>query len=353
MVSYLCMDIDSGRHRGDVARRPEVKRKFDWSFFKRFELTPKEAEARRPRALDFEHVTLDDRVNADKYLLRLKARHARYGDEARHRGEVNPDQPTGTAFEEFFVEAIRDGRWFDSEFFRTTEHDDRWNGVDAVIEWPAASADEKPVRLAIDFSSSNSEDTLREKLQTINGMAKLKYFRSPTEVDGTGKPLEVRTFFPKVILGADVDLMKQIARDGVMPGREHPLRLLLLRQAKKQIDVQIRRSADHFLNQTWKEDDVPPEAYEVCRQIHIAPNPDALAEVMRNAPVTAFAKLFHKNQKQYLDECLRVKAHLDPLVQATKEQKIPEPWNTMSEVSRNHQMLSKTKPSDLVASNKY
>jgi len=339
VVSWWRMQLDRRHSPRELPPQREVKKRLDWSFFKRFEFTPAESEARRPRALDFEHASLDDRVNADKYLLRLKHRQSKHPEI-----KSDPEEPLGSTFEEFLVEAMRDGDWFGGKFFRTTEHDDRWNGVDAVIEWPSPTAEGRPVRMAIDFSTSRNNGILHEKLQTINGMAKVKYFRSQIEHDENGKPLEVRAFFPKVILGADVDMMKQVAREGVMPGRDHPLRVLMLRQAKRQIDVQIRCAADHYLDMFWGEADLGPEAGEVCRQIRVASNPDAVVEALRNAPASAFARLFTKTQKETLDSCLRVQACLDPMIEETKSVQIPEPWNTMSQVSVNHQALSKVMP---------
>ncbi len=340
MVSYLCMDIDSGRHRGDVARRPEMKRRFDWSFFKQFELTPEESEARRPRALDFEHVSLDDRVNADKHLLRLKGRHGRIDERLRAEGRLDDEIPSGAVFEEFLVNVIREADWFDGILFRTTEHDDRYNGVDAVMEWPSLEPGEKPVRLAIDFSVSSNIGTLEEKLQSIDGMAKLKYFRSALEKDEAGKPLETRTFFPKVILGADLDMLKEVARSGEMPDHNHPLRRILLAQAKRQIDIQIRRASNHYLNQAWREEYPHPEVDKLCQKIRLAPTIEAVAEALSAAPEEAYKKLFTEDNKLYINACLRLKARLDPIVKQAEQIPLQEPWNTLAQISTNNRILN-------------
>lgn len=326
-----------------VAHREVKAKKFDWSFFDRFNLPPKEAEARRPSIYDFGHVKLDRTVNADKYLLRLKERHRHAEEDERRRNPKSFDesQPSGTVFEEFFVEAMREGNWMNGELFRTSEHDDWWNGVDAVIEWPSPEEGGKPVRMAVDFSTSNSAMGIGKKLETINGMAKLKYFRSPLERNEEGKPAEMRTFFPKVILGADTEIMKAIARKGEMPGHDHPLRTLMLRQAKKQIDVQIRRGANFILNQAWQEEFPNPATDELTRQIRLAKNNDELADVLRAAPEEALHKILNTDTREYLAELLRVKQCLDPVALEAEVTPIVEPWTTLAETSINNRMLGK------------
>ncbi|MCR4312455.1 MAG: hypothetical protein NUV56_04180 [Candidatus Uhrbacteria bacterium] len=338
--------MDTGIHRshGDRIQPREVKKPSVWNFYDRFDLTAEESDALRPRPTDFTHVKLDRSVIADSYLQRLKGRSGRHNDRvAQERGPRKglEDVPSGNVFEEFLVQTVRDARWFDGEVFRTSEHDDWWNGVDAVIEWPNPTGEGAPVRLAVDFSISENQVTIGDKLASTNGLAKLKYFRSPTELNEEGKPLEARIFFPKVVLGADIAMFKEIAKSGAMPGHEHPLRTIMLKQVKRQIDVQIRRGADYYLNQAWQEDSPHPSVDDLCKRIRVAKNLDEIAVAMGDAPDDAFKKLFDTDGRNRLKQLLLIKRCIDPVVKEAAETPLDDTWKNLADVSLNNRLLTK------------
>lgn len=146
--------------------------------------------------------------------------------------------------------------------FRTTKFDDFTNGVDAVIEWEPEEGGAVVPRLAVDFTTSMSKETVKAKLRSLRSGAKVKYFRSQVQFAGD-QPLEMSLYVPKVILGLDSRFVADLAADAAERVRtkslravagetarsiqtvdprafaEHPVQMLLLRQAKVQLDQQM------------------------------------------------------------------------------------------------------------------
>ncbi len=321
----------------DVASNGDV-----WAYFDQYDLTPEESQARRPNVMDFEHRTLDERVNSDKYLSRLKGRtHRREERKNAEQPERQREVPSGAVFEEFLVDRLREAKWFGGEVFRTTEHDDWYNGVDAVVEWPSSEAGKPPVRLAIDFWTGERGDAADEKLSRLIGGAKVKYFRSLLEQDENGKPKEMRFWLPKVVIGADPEMFRQIAREGRATDEHHPLRTLLLEQAEKQIDLQLERMAGVYIEASWAEEFRHPESDTLRGKLKRAgESVDRIVEAFAESPEEAFRYVRTFKEHPYLDDLLRLKKVIDQEVTRAKQNApLDEIWTRLAETSFTNNLL--------------
>lgn len=146
--------------------------------------------------------------------------------------------------EKFLMVEISRSAWFgEAEAIRTTQFDDFFHGVDLVLEW--LDDEEKPIRLAVDLTSSVSPDVFDKKRQRIGSNRQIKYFRSDNTSDSSISA-------PLVVLGIDADLLHKIAsfaevrreidrktRQSFLPKQtfaDHPLKYLLLEQATVQLE---------------------------------------------------------------------------------------------------------------------
>lgn len=131
--------------------------------------------------------------------------------------------------------------WFGAAFVRSTKYDDYLNGVDGVFEWPSDDP-RNAFRLAIDFTVSENDSLLEKKLSKVERGVDVKYFRSPSRA--TKNPYETSLRGqPMVILGIDRETLRNVIKEtGGDPEkmREHPIRSLLLRQAIRQVELQVR-----------------------------------------------------------------------------------------------------------------
>jgi hypothetical protein len=150
--------------------------------------------------------------------------------------------------EKFLMVEISRSAWFgEAEMVRTAKFDDYKNGVDLVLEW--LDAEEKPIRLAVDLTSSTSLDVLEEKRRRIGSLRQIRYFRSDSTPNASISA-------PLVVLGIDAGLLREMAgfaeahreidkktRQSFLPKQtfaDHPLKYLLLEQATVQLESTLR-----------------------------------------------------------------------------------------------------------------
>ena len=151
----------------------------------------------------------------------------------RQQRESGPD---AFAFENFLVTEVMRHHWLGGELSPTTHYDDWISGVDAVAEWTNDAGE--PIRLAVDFTSSEQMSTFLKKSDKLSANTQVKYLRSRIEIE-QGKPKELRASMPIVLLGFDKEVYRFIAESDEPLHHEHPLRFLLLEQACAQINLQL------------------------------------------------------------------------------------------------------------------
>lgn len=201
-----------------------------WSYYDAYKVSGKGKAVARPELESFHHQS-EEKKRRDEALLAKKM------DKPRLR-EQKQTGSDAFAFENFLTaEALRNN-WFGGDVHVTTMYDDWISGVDAVVEWPSDEGGE-PIRMAIDFTSTDKFETFYKKSDKLEGNVLVKYFRSGLEKeDGQGK--EMRISLPIVLLGAGKEVFQDIAESRAVVGHNHPLRRLLLEQAASQIDLQLR-----------------------------------------------------------------------------------------------------------------
>lgn len=147
----------------------------------------------RPSEEDFVEIYQKDEIENDRRMVETMKE--KFSESLSHLTEseakkVKERQKIGEAMEI----AINDGgelyEWFgpNANITRTTEYDDIFNGVDAVVEFEDEN-DETPDRLAlvVDVTISNDfkkmEEKIRKNIESLTGKTKnrkhIKYFESP------------------------------------------------------------------------------------------------------------------------------------------------------------------------------
>jgi hypothetical protein len=157
-----------------------------------------------------------------------------------------PDDITilrGTAMELFLGVEIEEQRWFDAEVVRVAAVDDFANGLDLALEWDRDEELGIIPRLAVDFTTAEHEKVLDKKLEKLRKGTSVNYFRSKVE-KRQGDAFEGRIEdIPMVILGLDKEMLAEIGA-AAMRGEKitpiHPVRELIVRQARAQVGSQIR-----------------------------------------------------------------------------------------------------------------
>ncbi len=185
-----------------------------------------------PAEGEFAHLSLAQRKHDIDETRRLKSDFRWDQDEAAR------------ILEKFLMVEISRSAWFgEAEMVRTAKFDDYKNGVDLVLEW--LDDEEKPIRLAVDLTSSTSLDVLEEKRRRIGSLRQIKYFHSDNTPDAAISA-------PLVVLGIDARLLHEMAgfaeahreidkktRQSFLPKQtfaNHPLKYLLLEQATVQLE---------------------------------------------------------------------------------------------------------------------
>ncbi|MDA1038457.1 MAG: hypothetical protein O2877_02085 [bacterium] len=172
----------------------------------------------------------------------------------------DPKFKNGNLLESFLRFETEKANWFDASVFQTTEYDDLFNGVDAVLEW---EDEEGTIVLAVDFTGNPKSGLVEEKMTRAGRGASVEYF----ETDFPEEDVDQFSFLngiPRVVLGVSTDQLQNLMqtayenridtektykdREGkkrkiqvVQRGtfRDHPLRFMLLEQAERQLRIQI------------------------------------------------------------------------------------------------------------------
>lgn len=202
------------------------------------------AEARR---LDsFSHVSRAERARDEAFEARL-----------REKFSQTPKSGRGEVMERFLEHEILASDWFDGAYVSQTTDFDDFRGTDLVLEWEPEEEGGFVPRVAVDITSSDQHSDVARKKDKLKKGAEVKYFRSEVEDDAE---MQLKKL-PIVILGIDASLLpslgavaeRQKTRRGT--GRdqkvsidkrafaEHPIRLLIVEQARIQLDTQVARTA--------------------------------------------------------------------------------------------------------------
>lgn len=189
-------------------------------------------------------------------------------------GELVSHFEIGNILESMMSTEIDRSDWLGGLVFRTTKFDDYHNGVDAVLEWDLADELGFVPRLGIDITSSTKEKTVSGKLQTARTGRRVKYFRSQVEFEGDEEKEMSLENLPMIVLGIDYTYIKSLGKTAFKHMREkrngrdidprtfqdHKLKILLLEQARAQVDAHVRLAAPKLMREIAKID--APEAQE-------------------------------------------------------------------------------------------
>jgi|GEM_PF-1592843 len=301
-----------------------------WSFFEVYKTAGKGRATARPDMGTFLHVNEETRQKDQQLLAFKKNRPA-----LREQRESGPD---AFAFENYLTTQAGKYCWFGGELSPTTEFDDWISGADAVVEWPG---DGEPIRLAIDFTSTQDANILSRKSDKLEGNVKLKYLRSKVEEED-GRPRELRASMPIVLLGFDESVYRAIAQSEVSPPEElHPLRRLLVEQAASQVDFQLKLLSEKVFES--------PRARRAknlmsVREKYFTLSDKSSAEQVRDfflrLEPSEIDALLNEKMKIRLRDLIRLKDRLAVELQRSQGIALDGGWQEVANQSKTHQMLS-------------
>lgn len=131
--------------------------------------------------------------------------------------KVEHSRKRSEALEIIVADQIEVSDWFGSNslFFRTTEYDDYFNGVDAVVEFNVGT-DTSPERIAlsIDTTSRTDTDTIGQKIdrnisKIFSNKLEVKYFESP-DLDATNRYKGTIKDVVPVVIGLEAQNVNQL-----------------------------------------------------------------------------------------------------------------------------------------------
>lgn len=225
----------------------------------------------RPEIDDFRWI---DRLarDRDQRSLDLHTAKVQRKIELRRASDRTPGVKNGWAgriLERLFRVEVANLLWFgEARVFRPTAFDDKFNGVDAVLEWEPMEFRGPVLRLVVDVTTATHKASFSKKfIRTLEG-GYVAYFRSQVE-RCRGTALETSLHLPMVMIGVEQEILCEIARLALQhayPVRvrnddgsetddlrfdhfvlcQHPIRYLFLRQAHAQIAFQHREHKDEL-----------------------------------------------------------------------------------------------------------
>lgn len=198
-----------------------------WSFYDQYKASGEGKALSRPEISSFQHISDESKLRDQKLLTQKKNR--------KDLSIQHIDGPDAFAFENFLTTEAIAHRWFGGSMSPTTDYDDWISGADAYVEWQAN--DGQPVRMAIDFTTTDKYRVFTKKSEKLEKNCQIKYLRSRIESE-EGRSKELSASMPMVILGAEEKTFKLIAEQGKELTDRHPLRRLLIDQAIAQISLQ-------------------------------------------------------------------------------------------------------------------
>ncbi len=120
------------------------------------------------------------------------------------RQKIREGKMISEAFEVIVTEGIQHYLWFgeNAQTVRTSKYDDRYNGIDAVVEYDEGKKEPERIALAIDASMNPDfakvEYKIKRNVAKLKGerqLARVKYFESAT----TGKKSALEGVIPVVV----------------------------------------------------------------------------------------------------------------------------------------------------------
>ncbi len=262
----------------------------------------------------------------------------KWGMNADRTMRMTIDQPAdesivrGTALELFLGVEIERQRWFGAEVVRVAAVDDYSNSLDLALEFPFDAELGIVPRLAIDFTTSESNDVLSKKILKLGKGTSVNFFRSKVEKNGRGEAFEGRVEdLPMVILGVNGKVLSDVGaslRRGEQVGPEHAIRTVLLRQAEIQVGLQIRTIAAEFARNALR--NMPTDA-ATLRAVEayatgfesggdFLANVSAIRDIMRSVPVGGMDYYLGRQATNRFRNLLAVHANLEARISETNRQ---------------------------------
>lgn len=319
------------RYSGDFSREQSKQEENRvWTFFDTYKTSGSEKAVARPDLDSFQHVSDETKAN-DQSLLQKKMTKPSLREQKK-------EGPDAFAFENFLTSEAMRQHWLGGELSPTTNYDDWVSGVDAVQEWVDENGE--PVRLAIDFTSTDKTSVFWKKSDKLTGNTHVKYLRSRVEEE-RGRPKELRASIPLVILGVDDPVFRYIAESGELITHEHPLRRLLIEQASEQIDLQLKMLVQKvFESPRAKRSKGIKESQSKYLSLGKEFNVDQAIDFVHELDPDVLAVVMSEKDQQRLRDLMRVKSCLR--AEQTEAQQIPfDPkWTTVLKQSITHKVLA-------------
>jgi len=261
----------------------------------------------------------------------------KWGADADKTMRKSIDQPgsesnvQGTGLELFLGVEIEDQRWFGAEVVRVAAVDDYANSLDLAIEFPYDGELGIVPRLAIDFTTAETQSVLNHKLEKIGKGTNVNFFRSKVEKNDRGEAFEGRVEdLPMVILGVNKDVLSGVdasLRRGEKIGPDHPIKAILLRQAEIQVGLQIRTITAEIMNNALRNmpTDAPTrkavEAYSTGFESGggFLSNVAAIRDIVKTIPVGGMDYYLGEAATNRLRNLLAVHGHLERQLASTNE----------------------------------
>ena len=299
-----------------------------WTYFDAYKNEGRILAIARPQLMTFHHVSEETRQK-DIELVKKKMSKP-FLREQRLTG------PDAFAFENFLLSECMRHHVLGGEISPTTTYDDWVSGVDAVVEWPGYL--DGPVRLAIDFTSTEEGATITKKSDKLENNISVKYLRSLVETE-QGEQKELRASMPLVLLGFDKEIFRLIAEKGELITATHPVRALLLEQASSQIDMQLSL---HIQNACTSSRVTRDRKLKFVHEEFLLLGQDAsvyqLVDFILEFDEGIRARIFNEKDNKRLQDLLHIKTAL--MRERTDNVIMDDEWKEAAQKSKTHQILS-------------
>ncbi len=241
----------------------------------------------------------------------------------KQQEEQHPQLGFGALLETFMRVELSRQDWFGANYIQTSRHDDYENGVDGMLEW-SEGEEGSSIRLAIDFTTAESNIVLKKKLEKMERGVSVKYFRSSLRDRKGHFQEESLSGVPMVILGMDRALLRKILQEtgGIKEQlSEHQIRALVIEQAAVQIGYQVREMIARLVGNIFgREGNVSKTLVQAVDQfikeklhdLSVQKNIAAITELFSGITRDEFAKGFQdKTQGERLWQIIRIYRQLN------------------------------------------
>lgn len=177
MSSESSLDHSDFQSKSEISKRCETVIKFSETFYPRYDLNY------------FRGRSIFTNEEIDRDIIRTENIKKSFSQSdnsipKQDKERILHSKKRSDALEIIIADQIETGDWFGGEalFFRTTEFDDYFNGVDAVVEFE--NNNHGYIALAIDSTSKTELHTLAPKIdrnisKILTNRVEVKYFQSP------------------------------------------------------------------------------------------------------------------------------------------------------------------------------